>query len=95
MTIAAAADVVQLVLWPVFAPGAASPFEDALDFIVAIALLATLGFSSRLVLALVIELIPGADLFPTWTAVVASIPSAEPLALADESADLRVAEVAR
>ena len=73
-SIALCADVVQLVLWPAFAGGAASPFDDALDAAVALALWLTLGFSPRLAFAFALELVPGADLFPTWTAVVASIP---------------------
>jgi hypothetical protein len=72
--VAVAADLIQLVLFPAFAGGAASPFDDALDAVVALALLWTLGFSGRLALALAMELVPGADLFPTWSAVVASIP---------------------
>lgn len=78
MSIAVVADLVQLVLWPAFAGGAASPFDDALDAVVALSLLLTLGFSGRLALALVFELVPGADLFPTWTAVVATVPVTQP-----------------
>src|SRR5262249_7452655 len=74
LTIAVLADLTQLVLWPAFAGGAASPFAEALAVAVALALLMTLGVSGRLALALVLELVPGADLFPTWTAVVATIP---------------------
>lgn len=74
LAVAVAADLVQLVLWPAFAAGAASPFDDALDAVVALALLLTLGFSGRLALALALELVPGANLFPTWSAVVATIP---------------------
>ena len=33
-------------------------------------------------LAFALELVPGADLFPTWTAVVASIPARDELARA-------------
>lgn len=77
MAIAVAADLVQLVLWPAFAGGAASPFDDALDAVVAFALLMTLGFSARLAVGLGIELMPGAALFPTWSAVVATIPTRE------------------
>jgi hypothetical protein len=73
-TVAMIADAVQLVLWPVFSGGAVSPFDDALDAVVALILLGTLGFSGRLGLALAVELVPGLDLFPTWTAVVLSIP---------------------
>jgi hypothetical protein len=74
LTVAIVADAVQLVLLPAFVSGAASPFDDALDAVVALVLLGTLGFSGRLALALVMELVPGVDLFPTWTAVVLSIP---------------------
>jgi hypothetical protein len=77
LTVAVLADLTQLVLWPAFAEGATSPFDDALDAAVALVLLLTLGFSGRLALALALELVPGADLFPTWSAVVASIPTRE------------------
>jgi hypothetical protein len=74
LTVAVLVDVVQIVLWPAFVGGAASPFDDALDAAVALILLGTLGVSGRLALALGMELVPGADLFPTWSAVVLSIP---------------------
>lgn len=77
MAIAVVADLLQVAVFPVFVEGAASPFADALDLAVAIALVATLGASGRLLAALALELTPFAALFPTWTAVVASI-STEP-----------------
>ncbi len=77
LTVAILADAVQIVLWPAFSGGVASPFDDALDAAVALILLGTLGFSGRLGLALAMELVPGADLFPTWSAVVLSIPVRE------------------
>jgi hypothetical protein len=84
-TIAALADVVQIVLFPAFIEGAGSPVEDALDAAVALVLLLILGYSHRLLFAFALELVPGADLFPTWTAVVASIPvrAGEPTAAVD------------
>lgn len=75
LTVAVLADLTQLVLWPAFAEGAASPFDDALDIVVAAVLLLTLGMSGRLALAFAMELVPGASLFPTWSAVVATIPT--------------------
>jgi hypothetical protein len=81
LAIAALADVLQLAVFPAFAEGAASPFEDALDAVVALLLVAVLGFSWRLAAAFALELVPGADLFPTWTAVVVSLPSESPAAL--------------
>ena len=41
----------------------------------AVAILAIVGFQWRLAIALAAELVPGVDLFPTWTAVVASLPA--------------------
>src|SRR4029079_13522997 len=78
--VAAVADLVQLVFMPLFIEGAASPFDDALDVVTAAVLVAVLGFHVRFVLAFATELIPGAALFPTWTAVVISIPTAAPAA---------------
>jgi hypothetical protein len=84
LVIAALADAVQLGLFPVFAEGALSLPDDALDALVALTLLVTLGWQWRLVGALAIELVPGAALFPSWTACVmtlsteASAPAALP-----------------
>jgi hypothetical protein len=76
LAVAGVADLVQIVFLPAFIEGVASPFDDALDLVVVVALLAILGFSYRLVFALALELVPGAALFPTWTAVVLSLPAA-------------------
>jgi hypothetical protein len=73
--VAALSDVVQMAVFPAFVEGAASPFEVALDVATAVAILAIVGFRWRLAIALVAELVPGADLFPTWTAVVATLPA--------------------
>lgn len=73
LALAMAADAVQIGLLPMFVEGALSPFQDALDVVVALALVLTLGFEWRLLLAFGFELVPGATLFPTWTAVVLSM----------------------
>ncbi|HEY1956204.1 MAG TPA: hypothetical protein VGH28_11330 [Polyangiaceae bacterium] len=73
--IAAVADLIQLGLFPFFAEGAISIPDDVLDVVVAIALFVTLGFKPRILAALALELIPGVALFPSWTTVVATIPS--------------------
>ena len=54
--------------------GFLSPFVDGLDAVAAISLLLILGFQWRLLLSLALELVPGLTLFPTWTAMVLSIP---------------------
>jgi hypothetical protein len=78
LAVALAADVLQLALPFFFAEGALSPIADALDLAVAIGLFLTLGFRWRTLLALGVELLPGLALFPTWTALVATLPTVEP-----------------
>ncbi len=77
LALAATADVVQWAFFPVAVEGAASPFEVALDACTALAILLTVGFQWRLAIALAAELVPGLDMFPTWMAVVLSLPVAE------------------
>lgn len=78
LAIAMAADLLQLALAPLFVEGALSPLDDALDVVVGVALVLTLGWRWRTVLALGAELVPGLALFPSWTAMVATLPVAEP-----------------
>lgn len=78
LAIAALADMVQVGAFPIFAEGALSIPDDALDVGVAIALVVTLGFRWRLLLSLALELVPGMTLFPSWTAVVLSLPVTAP-----------------
>jgi hypothetical protein len=85
LVIAGASDLAQAVFFPAFIEGAASPFDDVLDVATALAILVTAGFEWRLAFALAVELVPAVDLFPTWTAVVLSIPS-EPRMMAKGAA---------
>jgi hypothetical protein len=73
--LAAIADLVQAGYFPIFGEGALSPPDDLRDHAVVIMLVLVLGFRWRLVMALAMELVPGATLFPTWTAVVLSLPT--------------------
>jgi hypothetical protein len=75
LAIAAFSDLAQWCLFPVVYEGAASPFEVAIDAVTALAILLVVGFEWRLTIALLAELVPGLDLFPTWTAVVVSLPA--------------------
>lgn len=77
LVVAGLADLVQLGFFPVFGEGALSIPDDVLDVVVAIVLFALLGFSWRVLIALVVELVPGVALFPSWTAVVATLPTVE------------------
>lgn len=76
LLVAGLADLLQLVLFPMFVEGALSPLDWAVDGVIVVALTLVLGFKWRILLGLGVELIPGLDLFPTWTALVLSIPSA-------------------
>lgn len=68
--IALAADVAQIAVFPTFAEGAFSPADTALDVVVAALLIRLLGWHWAFLPTLLIEALPGADLFPTWTAAV-------------------------
>jgi hypothetical protein len=81
--IAIVADAIQIVGLPLFAPGAISPADIALDVAVAALLARLLGWHWALLPSFVAELVPGLDLFPTWTAAVffmtrSAVRSAEP-----------------
>ncbi len=74
---AGAADLCQMALFPLFFEGGFSPLDWAVDIGAAFVLLLILGFKWRLLLAFAAELVPGLDLFPTWTALVLSLPTLE------------------
>jgi hypothetical protein len=75
LALAGIADLAQMGFFPIFGEGALSIPDDVLDLAIALVLLLILGFRWRLAAALVLELVPGATLFPTWTAVVMSLPT--------------------
>ncbi len=64
------ADAVQLGLLPMFVGGWVSPLNDALDVMVAIAMVALVGWHWAFLPAFFSELIPIWDLVPSWTAAV-------------------------
>jgi hypothetical protein len=68
--VAMAADAIQIVAFPLFVEGAVSPANSALDVIVGLILVRLLGWHWAFLPSLAAELIPGLDLFPTWTAAV-------------------------
>ncbi|MGE5180110.1 MAG: hypothetical protein ACM3PF_13565 [Bacteroidota bacterium] len=68
--IAIVADALQIALFPIFGEGFASPATDALDVVVAIAMTALLGWHFAFLPSLIAEVVPGLNLFPTWTAAV-------------------------
>ena len=68
--VAIGADALQILAFPLFAEGGASPADSALDLLVALILTRLLGWHWAFLPSLAAELIPGVDLFPTWTAAV-------------------------
>lgn len=69
-SIAIAADALQIGLFPLFAAGGVSPADAGLDLIVAVMLTKVLGWHWAFLPSVMAELLPGFDLFPTWTAAV-------------------------
>ena len=68
--IAMAADAIQIAGLPFFAEGAVSPVDALLDLVVGYMLIRLLGWHWAFLPTLAAELVPGVDLFPTWTAAV-------------------------
>ena len=68
--IAMAADAVQLALFPVFGEGFASPANIALDLVMAAVLTKLIGWHIAFLPSMAMELLPIADLAPSWTIAV-------------------------
>jgi hypothetical protein len=69
-TVAIAADAIQILALPLFAPGALSPADGILDIAVGAILIRLLGWHWAFLPAFAAEFMPGIDLLPTWTATV-------------------------
>jgi hypothetical protein len=90
-TIAIAADVLQIVAFPFFVEGGLSPADSLLDLVVGFFMIRLLGWHWAFLPSAAAKLIPGADLFPTWTAAVWFVtrnqltdsPSADPISTPD------------
>ena len=68
LAVALSADLIQIIFFPIFAPGALSPVDDILDIAVGAALWSLLGWHYAFIPALIAEAVPGLDMVPTWTA---------------------------
>src|SRR5262250_963755 len=71
--VALAADGIQILLLPLFIGGGASPADPLVDLGAAFVLSKLLGWHWAFLPTLLAELVPGLDLFPTWTAAVAFV----------------------
>ena len=70
---AIAADLLQLVAFPLFATGAASPADDVVDLAMCALLSWLLGWHWEFAPSFLAKLIPGVDLVPLWTLAVANV----------------------
>lgn len=68
--IAIAADAVQILLFPLFGEGLVSPLNDGLDLVVGLVMVRLVGWHWAFLPSFVAELVPGLDLFPSWTTAV-------------------------
>lgn len=68
--LALGADLLQLVLFPIFSEGFTSPLNDILDLLVAFFMVRLLGWHLAFLPAFLVEALPLGDLAPTWTLAV-------------------------
>jgi hypothetical protein len=68
--IAIAADIVQLVLFPLFLRGFLSPLDDLLDIAVGLAMVRLLGWHWAFLPSFMGKLVPILDELPCWTLAV-------------------------
>src|SRR5271165_829958 len=73
MGLAIAADVLQMVVFPLFVEGAASPADDLLDLGMAGVLSFLLGWHWEFLPSFAFKLVPGVDMVPLWTLAVANV----------------------
>lgn len=73
LILAVVADALQVVVFPVFVPGAVSPVDDVLDVVVGGALTYLLGWHWEFLPSFAAKLLPGVDLVPFWTLAVGNV----------------------
>ena len=71
--LAIAADLVQMLVFPLFVEGAASPADDVLDLCMGGVLSWLLGWHWEFLPSFLAKLVPGVDLVPLWTMAVANV----------------------
>ena len=73
MILAIIADLVQIVVFPLFVAGGASPADDVLDLSVAGVLTLLLGWHWEFLPSFLAKLVPVVDFVPLWTLAVANV----------------------
>lgn len=71
--LAIVADLFQIVVFPLFVEGAASPPDDLLDLGMAGAMSFLLGWHWEFAPSFLAKLVPGVDFVPLWTLAVANV----------------------
>jgi hypothetical protein len=70
LALAVAADLVQIVLFPLFMRGFLSPFDDLLDVLVCLAMVRLLGWHWAFLPSFLGKIVPILDELPCWTLAV-------------------------
>lgn len=73
MFVAIAADLLELVVFPLFVEGFDSPAGDLMDLLVGGVLTWLVGWHWEFAPSFVAKLVPGVDLVPLWTMAVANV----------------------
>jgi hypothetical protein len=73
MILAIFADVLQIVVFPLFVGGAESPADDILDLGMGAVLAYLLGWHWEFLPSFLGKLVPGVDLVPLWTLAVGNV----------------------
>jgi hypothetical protein len=73
MILAMVADALQIIVFPLFVEGAASPADDILDFGIGAMMVHLLGWHWEFLPSFLAKLVPGVDLIPLWTIAVANV----------------------
>ncbi len=73
MILAILADILQVIVFPMFIEGAASPADDILDFCMGAVLVRLLGWHWEFLPSFAAKLVPGVDLVPFWTMAVVNV----------------------
>jgi hypothetical protein len=73
MVLAIIADLLQVVVFPLFVEGAESPADDVLDIGIGAVLIYLLGWHWEFLPSFAAKLVPGVDLVPFWTLAVVNV----------------------
>jgi hypothetical protein len=73
MALAVLADALQLIVFPFFIEGGASPAADVLDVAIGAAMVGLLGWHWEFLPSFLGKVVPGVDLVPFWTLAVANV----------------------